>query len=63
MNKPRFARLEETEAECMLKSAGALDLPHLYPNILNEKISWWADAEELRAWRLQHTSGGNGGQT
>jgi hypothetical protein len=56
MYKPRLVPVRESELLGIRERAldGAIDVPHL------ERIgdTYWADADELRAWRaLQTTSG------
>lgn len=54
MDKPRWTEVTDPrEAEQLIYGAAGLDFPHV--SVAGDGRVW-ADAEELRAWRSQHTS-------
>jgi hypothetical protein len=57
MIKPRLTQLSVTEAETLFdaRDAGDLSVPYFMP--IPGTAGYWADAEELRAWRSANTSG------
>ena len=51
-SKPKLAVVNVIEVDQMERDC--LCCPSLFQA---DNGVWWADADELRAWRLQHTSG------
>lgn len=54
MDKPRLVRVPDEDVDKLADLGGMLDTPWLHPGASG---SWFADPDELRAWRLQNTSG------
>lgn len=59
-DKPRLTQIHSlVEHAALLASQahGDLDAPHIITKVDCGRITIWADADELRAWRSTHTSG------
>jgi hypothetical protein len=56
--KARIIQVYGDELEAIEAAQGALGVPWLMGED-GVQGSWWVDADELRAWRLQHTSLGD----
>jgi hypothetical protein len=63
MDKPHVAKERLTqitdgaEVSELLARRGNLGVPHTFSRRVGSKIEVYANADELRAWRSQHTSG------
>lgn len=60
MSKPRLTEITDT-AELTALHAASIDAPPVWSNRVGSRIQFWANADELRAWRSQNTSGADGG--
>jgi hypothetical protein len=58
MDKPRLIKVEFPEVEELLalRRDGNLSAPYLHALKADGQYGWWADADELRAWRATFTS-------
>lgn len=54
--KPRMVEIASDERKALLAVAGELGTPALYQRM--DSLSWWADADELRAWRASQNAKG-----
>ena len=62
MSKPKLTQIHSFEEHARLLASqihGDLDAPHIMTQSDCGRITIWADADELRAWRSQHTSSGD----
>lgn len=51
MNKSRLTEITDA-AELTALHAASIDAPRLFSNRVGSHIHFWADADELRAWRM-----------
>jgi len=57
-NKPQLTEITDDE-EITALHAASIDAPYLFSNRVGDRIHFWANADELRAWRTsQNTSQG-----
>ena len=54
MNKPKLVEVSEPELSVIRASVERLECPFV---VTNGDGHWYADADELRAWRSQRQSG------
>jgi hypothetical protein len=58
MNKPKLIEVTDPKELTALALTASLDKPFMFSNRVGALTHFWADAEELRAWRAaQATSG------
>lgn len=57
-DKPRLVVVGHTEAKALMADPANLAVPSLVRIRSGQGVAYMADADELRAWRLQHTSQG-----
>jgi hypothetical protein len=51
MDKPKLVEIEGTELDAIMARRGDLDVPPTFSQRIDNRIHFYADADELRAWR------------
>ncbi len=55
--KSHLAEITDMDELTSIRQAG-LGAPHVYSNRVNDRIHFWADADELRKWRASQSTSG-----
>ena len=57
-DKPRLVEVTSDELDTILADRADIARPYIFSSRINNRIHFFANAEDIRAWRLQHTSQG-----
>ena len=56
-DKPRLVEVTDAELDKILADRACLSHPYIFSSRVNNRIHFFANADDMKAWRSQHTSG------
>jgi hypothetical protein len=54
--KPRLIEVTDAELDAILADRDALDKPYIFSSRVNNRIHFFANTEDLKAWREGYTT-------
>jgi hypothetical protein len=57
MDKPRLTEVTDAELDAILADREGLDKPYIFSSRVNNRIHFFANTEDLKAWRAWRGAG------